>query len=277
MSAFSIIIPTYNSEETLSLSLASIANQTCKDVEVLIMDGASTDRTVEIATSFKKSISKLLIYSEKDEGIYDAMNKAMQVATGDWLLFMGSDDSFYNNRVLEKVSEKIKETNANVIYGNAKIIGDTGWAKDGDIYDGVFSTKKLLKKNICHQAMFYNTHFVKEKIGYFNLNYTKSSDWDFNLRCWAKQPFEYIPVVVANFYAGGFSSNSSDAALVDDFVNNVCEYFSWSLFHPFINNSNFIFYKQVQALQKEKHPNRLAFLKLKKRVVKKLKSYFGIL
>lgn len=267
---FTIIIPTLNSEKTLAIALTSIANQTFKNIEVLIMDGLSTDDTLEIAESFNNRIRKLNIFSEKDEGIYDAMNKGMKVAKGEWIFFMGSDDTLYSNDVLEKFAQGIEASRAKVIYGDVQIIGDTGWARDGDIYAGEFTLQKLVNQNICHQAMFYNRQFVKDEVGYFNLVYKKSSDWDFNLRCWAKQPFEYMDVIVSNFLSGGFSTHSNDVRIEEDFLDNVLKYFDINPFHPLINNPNFIFYHKTINKQKEDYALRYKIEKLKNRIVKKL-------
>ncbi len=267
----SIIIPTYNSGATLAVVLGSVAQQTEKNVEVVIMDGLSTDNTLEIAESFKVQILGLKIFQEKDDGIYDAMNKAMDRATGKWLCFMGSDDKFYNEDVLERITRFTETTRAKVIYGNVHILGDTGWAKDGDIYAGEFDIHKLLNQNICHQAIFYNREFIKNEIGYFSLEYKKSSDWDYNLRCWAKRPFEFVDIIIADFAAGGYSTNSTDTRIVDDFVDNVLSYFKIDLFHPLVNTPTFIFFPLVKEKQKTDHPIRFTFEKLKKRIIKKLK------
>ncbi len=270
MTRFSIIIPTYNSGGTLEKSLASISNQTFDGVEVVIMDGMSTDNTLEIAESYKEQLPRINIVSEKDEGIYDAMNKAMNLATGEWIFFMGSDDTFYENNVLELVSKTAETTEANIVYGDVKVVGNTGWAKDGDIYAGEFNIGKLLNQNICHQAMFYNKEFVKNKVGDFNMKYKKSSDWDFNLRCWAKGSFEYIPLVIASFAAGGFSTNSNDKSIFDDFIDNVKLYFNISLFHPWLNNPKFDLYGEVLRKQQVRHPFRYKCEKLRKRFIKKI-------
>lgn len=268
---FSIIIPTYNSGTTLSIALDSIVNQTFRNWEVLIMDGLSTDDTIEIVENYQKQFPNIKIFSEKDNGIYDAMNKGIDLTKGEWLYFMGSDDSLYKVITLEKISNLTEIKNFEVVYGNVKIIGETGWASDGDIYDGEFTTEKILNKNISHQAIFYNTKFVKEKIGYFNLNYEKSADWDFNLRCWAKSKFLYDNNIIANFRADGFSSNSTDFNLIDDFVTNVLNYFNINLFHPLLNNSNFIFYNGVKKMQKHKYPFRFKMNMLTEKIIKRLK------
>lgn len=267
---FSIIIPTYNSGSTLTIALESIVLQSYQNFEVLIIDGESNDNTKEIVSQFQKQIPRLYFLSEKDKGIYDAMNKGIDLAKGDWLFFMGSDDSFYDASVLEKVALAIQNSKAKVLYGNVKISGDTGWAVNGQVYDGPFDVHKLLKQNICHQAIFYDTKFIKGKVGYFNLAYKKSSDWDFNLRCWAQQPFEFVDLIIANFIAGGFSTHSNDIRIREDFLNNVLAYFKINPFHPLVNNPTFTFYAKVLKMQREKYPWRYKWNHFFKRIQKKL-------
>src|SRR2546422_844446 len=105
MPIFSIILPTFNSAAQIATALESILNQTFNDFEILVLDGCSGDNTIEIAKSYKDT--RIRIWSEKDEGIYDAMNKGIEKATGKWLYFLGSDDELYNNAILEKVFHKV--------------------------------------------------------------------------------------------------------------------------------------------------------------------------
>lgn len=271
MITFSIIIPTYNSAKTLDKTLVSIAAQTYRNLEVIVMDGGSKDTTIQLVNTFKDRIPNLNWFSEPDDGIYDAMNKGLAKVSGEWVLFLGSDDTFYQEDVLQNVVAEMNQKKASkVFYGNAKIIGDTGWASDGDIYDGPFDLPKLLNQNICHQAIFYDAQFITSVIGLFNLNYPKSSDWDFNLRCWAKAPFEYMDIIVANFAAGGFSTQSTDKTLTNEFLDNVLNYFKIDLFHPLVDNSNFKDYRKVKRLQLERHPVRSKWNRWKSLILKKL-------
>ncbi len=264
-----IIIPTYNCERTIKKAVDSIANQSYKNVEILIIDGNSTDNTLKILQEDKQEQKNLVVHSESDEGIYDAMNKGIKLAKGDWLYFMGSDDTFYENTTLENVVNTLKDSDCKVIYGNVKIKGDTGWAKDGDIYDGKFNTLKILNKNISHQAIFYNTKFIKENIGLFNKDYTVCSDWDFNLRCWSKTDFNYSDIIIANFYSGGLSTNGTDKHFEKDFIDNILKYFKISLFNSLINSPHFNKYSKIKLLQKKYHPIRTQYNSLVKRLLKK--------
>lgn len=263
----SIIVPTYNDEKTIKSCLNSVLNQTFKDYEILIIDCVSVDNTLTIIKSFNDK--RIRILSQQDKGVYDAMNKGIKKANGKWLYFLGSDDTLFENKTLEKINH-LKLPNMNVVYGNVKIKGDSGWAKNNDIYDGKFTTEKIINKNISHQAIFYKTKFVKEKIGYFNLNYSVCSDWDFNLRCWSLTEFYYIDIIVANFASGGISTNGSDDLFSEDFLNNILKYFKINIFHKLINSPNFKRYPEVIKLQKKTNLYRFKFENLIKVLLKKI-------
>ena len=141
----SIIIPTYNASKTLSVALESILEQSFNDYEILIIDGLSTDHTVELAKGYQDE--RIKIISEKDSGIYDAMNKGIRLAKGEWLYFLGSDDRLFDKDVLKKVSQWFGQ-DYDVLYGNVV------FSISQRVYDGRFSAQKLIARNICHQAIF---------------------------------------------------------------------------------------------------------------------------
>lgn len=216
---FSIVIPTFNSGQTLENCLKSILNQTYTDFEVLMMDGVSTDDTLQIASSFNDD--RIRIYSEPDKGIYDAMNKGIDLAKGKWLYFLGSDDEFYDKNVLSEINKKTANSINKVIYGNVLIVGDSGWAKHGDIYNGYFDKKNIIMKNICHQSIFYYFETFK-KIGNYDIKYHICADHEFNIRACAKFPFKYIDLITAKFKGGGLSSKP-DFEFLKDFENIIIE------------------------------------------------------
>ncbi len=267
-----IIIPTYNCAKTIGSAIESILLQSINDIEILIMDGLSSDNTLHIVHEYQNKHSNIVVHSEKDGGVYDAMNKGIELAKGEWLYFMGSDDTLYENKTLEKGINFINKFNPKVIYGNVKIVGNTGWAKDGAIYDGKFDTLKLLNKNISHQAIFYNTKFIKECVGIFNKDYAVCSDWDFNLRCWAKTEFYFYDIVIANFFSGGLSTNGSDSRFEKEFISNIQKYFNIDLFHNLINCPSFRKYQKVKQLQKKYYPFRTRLHNLLKRISLKIKE-----
>lgn len=211
MISFSIIVPTFNSEKTIGRCLNSILHQKFLDFQILILDNDSSDGTRNVVNSF--SDSRINFITESDFGVYDAMNKGLRMAKGQWLYFMGSDDFFYDHFVLENIYKYILNTSLPVIYGNVKIIGETGWARDGEVYAGFFSKNRMLRKAICHQAIFYKKEFLFQHNLSFNLKYFVSADWDFNLRCRRISNFKYVDLIIAVFEAGGISSIKKDSFL----------------------------------------------------------------
>lgn len=210
----SIIIPTYNCVNTLHSCLSSIIEQNFKDLEICIIDALSTDGTVEIVKKYAQEFSFISYTSEKDNGIYDAMNKGIKLSNGEWLYFLGSDDSLFNNTVLQDIAKKIKHTNSEVIYGNVLMLGKNQWNLDNVVFNGEYNLAKMLVTNICHQCIFYHKD-IFEKLGNYDLSYISSSDQEFNLRCYANLTFDYINIIIANFHVGGFSTN-----VPDDFFNH---------------------------------------------------------
>jgi glycosyltransferase involved in cell wall biosynthesis len=261
---FSIVIPTYNSEENIEFLLRDLLSQTFEDFEILVIDGCSTDYTIEKAQNVQDG--RIKIISEKDLGIYDAMNKGIVNASGKWLYFLGSDDKLFNDSVLSKVSKHLE--GQNVVYGNVKINGDTTWSKDGQIYDGEFDFEKLFNRNICHQAVFYNSEFIKGHQFKFNLEYTLCSDWDLNLRCRSITEFLYVDLIIAEFNAGGLSTKTDlDNLFSRDMVSNLISYFKLSPFDPLLDNPDFIKYHQVLGFQKKDNPLRYFMRKIFRRGV----------
>lgn len=199
--------------------------QSYKKVEVIIVDGLSKDDTVDIIKAYATTYAHIQFVSEKDNGIYDAMNKGIDLTTGEWLYFLGSDDDLFDSSVLQKVAEHIKEApQYKVIYGNVQINGSSDWANHGQVYDGPFSVKKLLVKNIAHQAVFYHRSVFKEA-GNYNVRYKVCGDHDFNLRLASQYKFHYINVTIAHFFAGGTSTFSNDVSFNEESRINIVQYF----------------------------------------------------
>lgn len=262
----SIIIPTYNAGDTLIKALESILEQTCPDWEVIFVDGLSCDNTINIIGRYASLNGQIRYISEKDNGIYDAMNKGLSLARGKWIFFLGADDVLENPFVLEKVFKTEGVQDYHVLYGDVRISGDTSWARDQEIYDGVFDFNKLIVKNICHQSVFYRKSFL-DTIGYYNTSYKLCADWDFNLRCFAKTKFLYLNQVIAVFYAGGESTaHHRDEAFLKDFLPNVLSYFSLSVFDPIVNTDTFPYYYQILKLQRQHHYFKYLAQQAKKRI-----------
>jgi len=200
---FSIIIPAYNAAKTMARALESILAQRFIDYEVLIMDGISTDGTLEIVKDFKDS--RIKIFSERDNGVYDAMNKGIERSTGTWLYFLGGDDFLFNNDVLSQVTFHINSKKVDVVYG------DVNSTRFGGLYDGKFDEAKIRIKNICHQAIFFKKS-VFSKVGLFDISFKAHGDWDHNFKWFFDDSIkkEYISLTIAEYADGGLSSVSGD-------------------------------------------------------------------
>jgi glycosyltransferase involved in cell wall biosynthesis len=198
---FSIIIPTFNSEKTLQDALTSILEQSLTDFEVLIIDGLSTDNTLKIIKENSERDKRISFISEKDSGIYDAMNKGIGIAKGQWIYFIGSDDKLYSKTVLEAVSNDLQICACDFYYGNVIM------PFQKKPYDGVFDFNKLLARNISHQAIFFNRQLF-EKLGVYNTQYRMCADWDFNIRYFQQADLKpaYNNITIAYFGEGGASS-----------------------------------------------------------------------
>lgn len=215
--SFSIITPTLNSEKHIANCIKSITNQAYLNKEHWFIDGLSNDNTINIIQQQSSQFSYIYYLNEKDKGIYDAMNKGIQKATGEWIFFLGSDDYLYNTDVLETIATHITTNpNAQIIYGNV------WYEKYKCLYDGEFNIEKLLKHNICHQAIFYHRS-VFQKIGLFDLQYAQEADYEFNLRCWFNDSIThtYIPVTISYYADGGASSIKRDLNLVRDYPSKI--------------------------------------------------------
>lgn len=253
----SIVIPTFNSASQLKLAIGSILEQTSGDFEILIVDGLSTDETVQVAGSYNDK--RIKIHSGKDNGIYDAMNKGINQASGKWLYFLGSDDRLYHERVLETISTVLSTTASEMVYGNVKMNGDTRWAADGAVYDGVFTVEKLFQRNICHQAIFYSKR-VFQKLGCYNTEYGVCADWDFNHRCFAACKVEYVDEIIALFRGGGKSSSGKpDKYSREDSVINLKAYYKRSHFDPLFKSYTPVFQRLWKLKLREKKITRSVY------------------
>ncbi len=254
MPKLSIIVATLNSSSTIRSCLESIKRQTFSDYEIVLQDGVSSDDTLALVAEFAASNKDIVIrvLQERDSGAYDAMNKAMGRATGEWIYFLGSDDELYDPNGLSKMLGSPEAADADVLYSNVKMIEPNGELQDAMVYDGPFNLKKLLRRNIAHQGMIYRRAFAKS-VGEFNLRYRILADWDYNLRCWSRTKFRYIDVILAVFRLGGLSGGCGDDPYFGQEVGrNAMEYFGWSMFHPLLNSRNFAGRTGIAKLQLSK-------------------------
>lgn len=214
-----IITPTLNSAATIKACLLSVANQSYSNIEHLIIDGISSDQTLEIINDFQKKHTHIMLISEKDRGVYDAMNKGIINAKGDWIYFLGSDDKMFDNNVITKVVTFIEQDTYDVIYGDILSKAFSGR------YDGEFDASKFYFQNICHQSIFFKSYIFKT-IGLYNLKYKINADWDFNLK-WFFSPKVsriHIDEIIAEYGETGISTLNKDELFHKDKILNYLSY-----------------------------------------------------
>jgi putative colanic acid biosynthesis glycosyltransferase len=179
MKLFSVITITYNNIEQLKLTLESTFNQSFNEFEVIVIDGSSQKDTERYLSSINDI--RLKFISEKDDGIYDAMNKGLSLATSEYLIFMNSGDYFYSNFVLEEISKVIKSAavKPQFLYGDAIEESFEGLSR---FYKKSRSHKFLWYGMFTHhQSMIYKTAIIKSNNLKFNSNYSIAADYQFTL------------------------------------------------------------------------------------------------
>jgi glycosyltransferase involved in cell wall biosynthesis len=193
----SIVCVTFNAAKILPNLIKSVNKHKTSIIEFVVVDGNSTDGTVDILKENEDIIDFWI--SEPDNGIYDAMNKAINYVNGKWLIFLGADDILLDG--FGKMISLLKETNT-IYYGNLLFYGKE-FLK---VYDDYY----LTKLNICPQAIFYpKAVFDKYK---FDKQYKVYADYHLNLRCWSDPQFDFVHAghLVSYFCDGGFSSYTKD-------------------------------------------------------------------
>lgn len=181
MVKISVITVCYNAASILEETILSVLNQTYPNIEYIIIDGGSTDGTVDL---IKKYADRLAYWvSESDRGVYDAMNKGLIVATGDYTIFINSGDYIYNNDVLMRFSNE-KLGNADLIYGPVYVKRKNGYSlwKADALFLKTKNKRKLVfgAQGICHQGLFTKTVMLKKYM--FDLSYSICADTDLTYR-----------------------------------------------------------------------------------------------
>jgi glycosyltransferase involved in cell wall biosynthesis len=244
----SIITACYNSAATIGDTLQSVALQNYDNIEHIIVDGASSDNTLEIVSYFPH-VSKVI--SEKDKGIYDAMNKGVAQATGDVVGILNSDDVYANRFVISKVMNEFAKKDVDAVYA------DLQYVRSNDLqrvtrtwHSGNFSKRKFYYGWMPPHPTFFVRREVYEKIGNFNCSLRSAADYEFMLRVLLKNDFSvsYIPQVLVKMRTGGmsnatlshrFRANREDREAWR--INNITPYFFTIPFKPLRKVLQFIF------------------------------------
>jgi glycosyltransferase involved in cell wall biosynthesis len=193
----SLITVVFNGEELIAETLRSAVTQSYKNIELVIVDGASKDKTLEVAKQFQSHIGTLI--SEPDKGIYDAMNKGIKAAKGEWVYFLNAGDSFYDDRVLEDIFTKHDLTHTDLIYAKVQTKNEpTGI--DYITGESITFSDFFSRYPICHQATFTRKTAFAE-IGFYDIQYRLVADTEWFARFFKTQPYKalFIDRVIA-FY-----------------------------------------------------------------------------
>ena len=182
----SIITTSYNRAHSIKNTIESVLAQDYDDIEHIIIDGASTDGTLDVVNQYKDKISK--IFSEPDTGIYNALNKGIQHCTGDVVGLLHSDDVFYDSDTISKIAAVFKETNADIVYANGQYVDADNAIQIKRIYPAKKYRKSLLYFG---WIPLHTTIFVRkaifEKYGLYREEFYIASDYEMSLR-WFTNP-----------------------------------------------------------------------------------------
>ncbi len=204
----SIITATYNSAATVLDTLQSVQSQTWQQLEHIVVDGASTDDTLRLLEIGKH---RGPFVSEPDKGIYDAMNKGIQMATGDIVGILNSDDVYADPTIIEKVVQLFEQTGADAIYGDLWYVDSTDMQKVSRKWvAGTYRREAFLYGWMPPHPTFFVRKSVYERYGLFNLNMYTAADYELMLRFLYKYqiPAAYLPEVMVKMRVGGASNQS---------------------------------------------------------------------
>lgn len=220
----SVITVAYNAARVIEKTIQSVINQTYSNIEYIIIDGGSRDGTLDIIKKYEDRISYWI--SEPDKGIYEAMNKGIIRATGDWINFINSGDSLVNKEVIDQFIG-LHDTNADIIYGDTM--------NSIEEMDISYIQKPALIESIESKMVFgHPSSFVKAKLmkdALFDTTFRSSADYNFFLHCYrSNRIFQYIPITVAVFdYDTGISSNFKINRHEKARIHGVEHKFSWKV------------------------------------------------
>lgn len=200
----SIITVCFNAELTIEQTIRSVIEQSYQNIEYIIIDGKSSDHTLDIIAKYADKISKVI--SEPDKGIYDAMNKGIRNATGDIIGILNSDD-WYEKDVIKRVVEAFEKNNSQIVHGDVRFIYGDG-SSENTVTDSM--NKLWYEMVVRHPATFVRRE-VYQKEGVFDDTFRVAGDYEFILRCYANNvKFYYLNTILTNFRMTGISNQQEE-------------------------------------------------------------------
>lgn len=217
-----IITVTYNCELIIDMTMQSVLEQNYDNIEYILVDGASNDSTLKIIESYAKENKNIKYISEKDDGIYDAMNKGIKMAKGEAIFFLNAGDVFFDNEVINKIAKEFSNSDYDIIYGDVLFLYKKRNFLQKIRY--VNSFKLVTGTVICHQGIFAK-RIVFEKYGYFDLKYKICSDLNWFVNCYINGVLvNHLNIVISKFDTNGISNRKDTLGLrrreKEDILNN---------------------------------------------------------
>lgn len=224
---FSIITVTYNAGSNLEDTIQSVISQTYHHIEYIIIDGVSTDNTLNIINRYKEHIARVI--SEPDKGLYDAMNKGIKLATGDYLCFLNAGDSFHEDDTLQQMVHSIRNESSlpDILYGETEIVDKEGHfirmrrlSAPEELNWRSFQLGML----VCHQAFFARRELIEP----YNLQYRFSADFDWCIRIMKKaQNIHNTHLTLIDYLNEGLTTQNHKASLCERF-HIMTHHYGWS-------------------------------------------------
>lgn len=244
----SIITVVYNGVATIEQTIKSVLGQTYKNIEYIVIDGASTDGTQQIIEKYANDISYYV--SETDEGLYYAMNKGLEKATGEIIGIINSDD-WYDINAVKNMVEYFNKSEAELVYGQTIVVAENGIEKASEV--GEIQTL-WYKAPFRHPSVFVKKS-VYNRFGGFDVNYVVAADYDLLLRFYSKNvKFEYLDKVIAYFRLGGLSTTQRKLSYEENYyismkyvercsykdkvISKIKETFDWAYFNEEISKES---------------------------------------
>ena len=205
-----LITTTYNSSATITSCIHSVSIQNYTNIEYLVIDGKSKDNTLEIINSTHNRISKII--SEPDKGLYDALNKGIKLATGDYIGILHSDDIFKNKDTLGKVAAYLKEHKPDCLFADVEICDQESLSKVKRRYSAKNFSPQLFKFGMMppHPSVYIKRE-IFQKFGYYLTDYKIAADYEFLVRLlWKnKISYKYFPQTIVKMRDGGISNQKT--------------------------------------------------------------------
>ncbi len=204
----SIITTSYNSGHTIKDTLMSVAKQDHPDIEHLIIDGGSRDETLDVVSRFNHV---KVVVSEKDNGIFHAMNKGLQLCSGDVICFLNSDDWYISDQVISKVVRHMQHSYCKVVYGDLQYVKQFNPERIVRTWkSGQFRRKNIYYGWMPPHPAFFALKEVYEEVGFFNTDLNNAADYELMLRILLKHEHDacYLPEVLVKMRLGGYSNAS---------------------------------------------------------------------